>query len=546
VSGFEASMKFTPRLAIPTEGPSVGGSSSSIAGQNFEPSAQLKFGTHLATSVGIAGTTQIQTVSPPNVLSGSVNLTAYFPSGWLVLAPDAFSYGPQVLDILPNTGAAAGGDVIQIYGYGFGNDASKITVGIGGANAAVQKVENIAALAPSLSLDPTYPFFFERITLQTPAGTAGKTDLSVASPAGSLPVPKAFQYLQSAQVYSKAALYKFLLYDQNRQFVYMSATDHVDVFDLHAAAFKPGGLPLICFWSGNLLSGPCPNAGLRGMALTPDGSQLVVADFGSQNVYLLNPDNPVTPTNPANATFVHVGGVPGFSASGPSRVAATSTKTVFVGLSGQGGTSGACSACLSQLDLTASPPSVQPAPQTEVTTILGAPLLQANAAGDRVFLSFATSPGGPMGIWDASSPNHFTTSAAAGSSNDLAVAADGTMFATFAGSNAEIRGSDLILQSTLASPELERIPGRVSVPGRTSHRFARLSALFSPVPHLQNPRILPQIRICAVASIFSMRTAGVCASASCRRSPSPCVIPTSMVCMVASSLWMKTANAFLL
>jgi hypothetical protein len=58
--------------AQPSEGPSVGGSSSSIAGQNFEPSAQLKFGAHLATSVGIAGTTQIQTVSPPNVLSGSV------------------------------------------------------------------------------------------------------------------------------------------------------------------------------------------------------------------------------------------------------------------------------------------------------------------------------------------------------------------------------------------------------------------------------------------------------------------------------------------
>jgi hypothetical protein len=115
--------------------------------------------------------------------------------------------------------------------------------------------------------------------LQTPTGTAGKVDLALASPAGSLSIPKAFQYLQSAPVYSKAALYKLLLYDQNRQFVYMSATDHVDVFDLHAAAFKPGGLSLICFWSGRLLSGPCPNAGLRGMALTPDGSQLVVADL---------------------------------------------------------------------------------------------------------------------------------------------------------------------------------------------------------------------------------------------------------------------------
>jgi hypothetical protein len=102
--------------AQPSEGPNVGGTSSSLTVQNFESSAQLKFGTHLATSISIAGTTQIQAVSPPNVLSGTLNLAAYFPSGWLALAPDAFSYGPQVLSILPNTGAAAGGDTVQIYG----------------------------------------------------------------------------------------------------------------------------------------------------------------------------------------------------------------------------------------------------------------------------------------------------------------------------------------------------------------------------------------------------------------------------------------------
>ena len=485
-------------VAQPSEGPNVGGTSSSLAGQNFESSVQLKFGTHLATSVSVAGTTQMQAMSPPTVANGSVNLTAYFPSGWLALAPDAFSYGAQVLDLLPNAGAPTGGEAIQIYGYGFGSDPSKINVTIGGVSGTVQKVENVTALASSLGLDPTYPFSLERITLQTPAGTAGKADLSLTAPAGSLSIPRAFQYLQSVQVNSKAALYKFLLYDQNRQFVYMSATDHVDVFDLHAGAFKPGGLPLICFWSGQLLSGPCPNAGLRGMALTPDGSQLIVADFGSQTIYLLNPDNPVTPTSPANASFVRVGGVAGFAASGPSRVAATSTKTVFVGLSGQGGTSAACSSCLSQLDLTASPPTVQPAAEPEVTTVVGAPLVQATTAGDRVFLSFATAPGGPVGMWDAASPKHFTTSATGETSNDLAAAADGTMFATYAGSNAEIRGSDLTLQSSLANPELERLPGRVSVPGITLHPTGSLvyqPFLTGPAPpESPNPPPAPNLR----------------------------------------------------
>src|SRR5262249_12791767 len=87
-------------VAPPSEGPNVGGTSASLAGQNFESSAQLKFGNQLAANTSVAGTTQIQAVSPPSIATGGVNLTAYFPSGWLALAPDAFSYGPQILDIL--------------------------------------------------------------------------------------------------------------------------------------------------------------------------------------------------------------------------------------------------------------------------------------------------------------------------------------------------------------------------------------------------------------------------------------------------------------
>jgi len=53
-----------------------------------------------------------------------VNLTAYFSNGWIVAAPDGFSYGPSVEAILPNAGASAGGDTIYILGYGFGSNAA--------------------------------------------------------------------------------------------------------------------------------------------------------------------------------------------------------------------------------------------------------------------------------------------------------------------------------------------------------------------------------------------------------------------------------------
>ena len=445
---------FAPAPAAqPSQGPFTGGTATFLIGQNFESSAQIKFGWQLGAAATVSPT-QIQVTAPPSVINGPINVTAFFPSGWLAIAPDAFSYGPQILEVLPNAGSKAGGDAIQIYGYGFATDATQITVKIGGAAAIIQKVENVSSIAPSLALDSTYPFPLQRIMLLTPPGTPGQADMAVTSAAGATTAPRSFRYMQSAQVFAKPALYKFILYDQKRQWLYLSATDHVDVFDLTAAQFHSTGI--------TSPGGPLPNAALRGLSLTPDGSQLVVADFGAQNIYLLSPDA-------GTGTTVAVGGVSGFLNSGPARVAATSTQTVFVAMSGEGGSSGSCSSCLSQLNLSASPPTVQPAPQPEVTSLTGAPLVQANAAGDRVFLAYNSVPGGPVGIWSAAAPNQFATSLAKESAIDLAAASDGTFFASRAGTATEIRGAGLTLAATPASPELEQIPGRVLVPGLAMH-----------------------------------------------------------------------------
>lgn len=439
--------------AQPSEGAIAGGTSVVLSGQNFAGPVHVKFGSQLAANPTVSSSSQLQITSPPSVVNGGVNLIAYFQSSWLGLAPDAFSYGPQVLQVLPNGGENSGGDSIQIYGYGFGTDPTKITVNIGGAAATVQKVENVTAIAPSLALDVSYPFPLERITLQTPAGSPGKADILISAPSGSTTFSKAFQYLQSVHSYSKPALFKFLLYDQPRQRIYLSNIDHVDVFDLQQNLFlspiEPPG-------------GPPPNAGLRGLALAPDGSQLIVADFGAQNVYLLDPVK-------GTGSTVFVGGVSGFTNSGPARVAATSLQTVFVGLSGEGGSSGACSTCLAQMNLTASPPTIQPAPQPEVTSLTGAPLLQSSAAGDQVFLAFASAPGDPLASWSANSPNHFVTSATNSSAIDLTTSADGSAFALGANGTVEVHAANFTISSVPASPELTRIPGRVIVPGIALH-----------------------------------------------------------------------------
>ena len=121
------------------------------------------------------------------------------------------------------------------------------------------------------------------------------------------------------------------------------------------------------------------------------------------------------------------------------------------------------------MDLTASPPTVQPAPQPQVTSVTAAPLIQANASGDHVFLAFSDAPGGPVGRWDATTPNQFTTSPAQELSTDLAGGADGTMFATRANGATEIRDASLTLAGTPAIAELEQISARVAVPGIALH-----------------------------------------------------------------------------
>jgi DNA-binding beta-propeller fold protein YncE len=181
-------------------------------------------------------------------------------------------------------------------------------------------------------------------------------------------------------------------YDKSRQRLYLSATDHIDIFDLNAQAFLSAIEPPP--------NGPPRDADQRGMALTPDASRLIVADFGSQNVYLINPDGPAY-----NRTVVTVGGVAGSSSSGPARVAATSAQTVFVGLAGQDSTTGGCNGCLGQLNLLARPPAFQPAPQPEVSSLTGTPLLRTDAVGDVAYLAYDTSPGGLIALWNAATPD---------------------------------------------------------------------------------------------------------------------------------------------
>ena len=143
------------RLALtPSSGPNTGGSAVTLSGQNLGSNPVLHFAGQAATITSNSAA-QLQANFPSSTASGAVNVTAYFSNGAIALAPDAFSYGAQILEILPNAGNGAGGDAIAIYGYGFGEDASKVAVKFGSAGATIQKVEDVQSLIASLGLDAT-------------------------------------------------------------------------------------------------------------------------------------------------------------------------------------------------------------------------------------------------------------------------------------------------------------------------------------------------------------------------------------------------------
>src|SRR5208283_1860109 len=197
----------------PSEGSIAGGATITLSGYNFNSNPQIRFGTQAPVNATATSPTQLQVSTPPSAASGPVNLIAYFSNGWIAVAPSAFSYGPAIVQVLPNVGSQAGGDTICLLGYGFGGGTGNLSVTIGGAAATVQKVESLPSFASSLSLDPTYPFSLARITLTTPAGSPGKADISITASSGTTTAPKSFQYLNASATFPNPSLYKFLLYD---------------------------------------------------------------------------------------------------------------------------------------------------------------------------------------------------------------------------------------------------------------------------------------------------------------------------------------------
>ena len=208
---------------------------------------------------------------------GPVNVKIALPDGSEGNIPEAFAYGVSAVQT-PILGASpSGGALFNLYGYGFGSDLHSTQVSVGGSSAGLQ--ENTLF---NYEYSSGYPFPLNHVEAIAPPGTPGVTSMKVTSPSGTASFSNQFRYVQSVTDYSSADTFTFIIYDGTRQRVYLSAGDHVDVFSLTSRTFLA---PIIPRSLGTARQ-------LKGLALTPDGSKLLISDYQDDSVAIVNPDNP--------------------------------------------------------------------------------------------------------------------------------------------------------------------------------------------------------------------------------------------------------------
>jgi hypothetical protein len=126
--------------------------------------------------------------------------------------------------------------------------------------------------------------------------------------------PSAIHYVQSVNDYSSPDRFQAVLLDRTRNRLYLSAGDHIDVFSLATKQFLGPFTP------------PALNGqkDFRGLAITPDRTKLLAANYADNSVAIINPDQP------ASATAVQVIPPNTLGNPGPERIAITNTCKAFI------------------------------------------------------------------------------------------------------------------------------------------------------------------------------------------------------------------------
>lgn len=238
------------------------------------------FGASPAVSISAVPSQQgerVTATAPSSPTPGPVNVFAQWPDGLAWLQAEDFSYGPWARYIFETGGPPQGGAPLALVGYGYGFSLGSPQIFYGPNPATVNLLNGITNY-----IEP-YPYEQLALTLMTsPNGTPGAADVKIVSPTGTVTVPGAFHFMN--QVTPIPLTPNNLMqgvWDESRSQIYFTAGNQILVFSTASQQFTtPISIP-----------NSTAATQLAGIAITPDLSKLLVADFGDSAVLIIDLNN---------------------------------------------------------------------------------------------------------------------------------------------------------------------------------------------------------------------------------------------------------------
>ena len=302
----------------PVTGPMAGGTAVDTyfpASQNL---AVVYFGQNLAA---LTSNSSVYATAPPGP-PGPVDVVSILTDGGAQIIPEAFSYGPTILEVTPNASTAEGGGTGLIYGFGFGPNSGPNNLIPQGLQVTVggQPVP-ITGYNPLGYSYGTAPTPVESISYTIPPGTAGSAaNVTVTTPSGAATISGGILYLPATQPVSLSGSATLAqgIYDPTRNVYYFTDASEIRVY---SRAQNQWLTPI------QVPAAPAgTNHRLWGIALSPNGNNLAVADASAGMIYLINPDSPGSVQS-----FVFGGSVTGGAGTDPAGVAVSDSGMIYLG-----------------------------------------------------------------------------------------------------------------------------------------------------------------------------------------------------------------------
>jgi hypothetical protein len=323
-------------------------------------------------------------ISIPAISSaGPAPVEYIYPDGNVALLTDGASFGVEPTALTANLFPPTGNPTVQLYGYGFSASQSETpTVTVGGQNAL--KVTQVLRGGPStLKLE----------SVQIPNGSSGApVDVKLTSSLGEGTLTSAASYYKSSTILPVTGLLQ-LTFDSRRNLLYALKANEVDILN-----------PSTLIWQSPWKFPATATGTFDAMALTPDGSKLVVAGAAGTNAQLIVLD----PTN-LNPPAVFTDGASNGNFAGAPIAITEYNKVLVIGTSAV------------QFDLSNST-------FTTLTTCC-VPLIRTSADGAHLYGALLNESGGQVGSVDPSTYATQLVQFGYEFWTDLAVSPDGSKFA---------------------------------------------------------------------------------------------------------------------